>query len=143
MRRSGFLEVRVGDRRFGLPVEHVVEVADMGDVLDVPRRAPALRGLTAQRGRLVPLVHLGALMDGGGAPETRGRTIVVARVGADPVAFEVDDAEHVWRDAVTAAPAGKDLPWARGIARLADGLVPILDLAALGERLTGTSAEDA
>ena len=37
-------------------------------------------------------------------------------------------------------PAGTGLPWAAAVARTDGGLVPLLDLAALGARITETSA---
>ena len=36
--------------------------------------------------------------------------------------------------------AGNGLPWAEGVARTPNGLIPLLDLAALGARFTETSA---
>jgi chemotaxis signal transduction protein len=131
----GYLLVRVGGREFGLPISRVLEVADTTEVLDVPRRTPALRGLTPARGRLVPLVHLGALLGGRAAPPERGRShVLVALSGARVAALEVDDADEVVRDDPLPVPAGQDLPWAGGVARRGDAVVPVLDLAALEER---------
>ena len=39
------------------------------------------------------------------------------------------------REAALPLPDGESLPWATGVAVRPDGLVPILDLDALGERL--------
>lgn len=133
---SGYLLVRVGGRALGLPLQRVLEVADVTDVLDVPRRTLALRGLTLARGQLVPLVHLGALLAGRAAPAERGRTHVLVSLGAQRVAaLEVDDADEVVREEPLPVPPGQDLPWARGVARRGDALVPVLDLAALEERI--------
>jgi chemotaxis signal transduction protein len=132
---AGYLVVRAGGDPFGLPLGQVLEVSDLGDVLEVPRTHPAVRGLTPQRGRLVPLVHLAALLAGRTAPPERGRTAVLVRVGTRQVAFEVDDAEEVVREGPLPVPAGDDLPWAQGVARQRGGLVPVLDLDALQERI--------
>ncbi len=132
---GGYLLVRVDGQAFGLPLSRVLEVADTVEVLDVPRGTPALRGLTAARGRLVPLVHLGALLGGRAAPPERGRShVLVSLSGARVAALEVDDADEVVRDDPLPVPAGHDLPWAGGVARRGDTVVPVLDLAALEDR---------
>src|SRR6266545_1279699 len=130
----GYLLVRVDGREYGLPLARVLEVSDLGEVLDVPR------ALAAVRGRLVPLVHLGALLGDRPAPPERGRTAVLVELGAGEgvrsVALEVDDADDVVREAALPVPRDESLPWAAAVARRRGGLVPILDLEALGERIT-------
>jgi len=138
----GYVLVRVAGRPYGLPLGGVLEVADLGEVLDVPRSLPAVRGLTPLRGRLVPLVHLGALLADRAAPPDRGGTVVLVRLGGRVVAFEVDEADDVVREEPLPVPRGESLPWASGVGRGrvgsgagGGGLVPILDLDALGERI--------
>lgn len=137
---KGYLLVRAGGKAYGLPVARVLEVGDATEVLSIPRKIPSLRGLTPLRGRLVPLVHLGALLAGAEAPPdagTRARTVVLVELGASAkqVAFEVDDADAVVREQPLPVPRGQTLPWAAGVAEQEDGLVPILDLEALGDRI--------
>lgn len=131
----GFLLVRAEQRPYGLPLERVVEVADLTEVLDVPHSDAAVRGLTPLRGRLVPLVHLGALLGLRAPPPERGRAAVLLELAGRLVAFEVDDADEVVRAAPLPLPDDESLPWAVGVAPRGDGLVPILDLDALGERI--------
>ena len=131
----GHLVVHASGEPIGLPITHVLEVSDLGDVLEVPRTHPAVRGLTPQRGRLVPLIHLGALLAGRAAPPERGRTAVLIRLGQRQVVFEVDDADEVVRARPFPVPRGEDLPWAAGVARQGESLVPVLDLDALEDRI--------
>jgi chemotaxis signal transduction protein len=138
----GYLLVRAEGRAYGLPVGRVLEVSDAGRVLDVPRSLPAVRGLTTLRGRLVPLIHLGAFLGGRAAPPEAGRTVVLVELrggGAGredrQVAFEVDDADEVVREQAMPVPRGQSLPWAVGVAEKDGALVPILDLEALGDRI--------
>jgi len=139
---KGYLLVRSNGKSYGLPVGRVIEVGDATEVLSVPRNLPAVRGLTPLRGRLVPLIHLGAFLMGSEAPpaaaENAVRTVVLVELGAGgrQVAFEVDDADAVVREQPLPVPRGQTLPWAAGVAERADGLVPILDLDALGDRIT-------
>lgn len=138
---KGYLLVRAAGKTYGLPVARVLEVGDATEVLHVPRKLPAVRGLTPLRGRLIPLIHLGAFLTGSDAPPaaatTAVRTVVLVELGAGgrQVAFEVDDADAVVREQPLPVPRGQTLPWAAGVAEQAGGLVPILDLDALGDRI--------
>lgn len=137
---KGYLLVRAGGKTYGLPVARVLEVGDTTEVLSIPKKVPSVCGLTPLRGRLVPLVHLGAFLAGAEAPAEPGtavRTVVLVELGASgkQVAFEVDDADAVVREQPLPVPRGQALPWAAGVAEQEEGLVPILDLDALGERI--------
>ena len=138
---KGYLLVRTEGKTYGLPVGSVLEVGDTTEVLNIPRKLPAIRGLTPLRGRLVPLIHLGAFLTGREAPAdtaARVRTVVLVELGATgrQVAFEVDDADAVVREQPLPVPRGQALPWAAGVAEQEGGLVPILDLDALGDRIS-------
>lgn len=139
---KGYLLVRAAGKAYGLPVGRVLEVGDATEVLAIPRKLPAVRGLTPLRGRLVPLIHLGAFLAGSEAPASTGpatRTVVLVEIGPShtQVALEVDDADAVMRDEPLPVPRGQMLPWAAGVAEQegGEGLVPILDLDALGDRI--------
>ena len=138
---KGYLLVRAGGQPYGLPVARVLEVGDATEVLSIPRTLPSVRGLTPLRGRLVPLVHLGAFLSGGEVPVAEGnavRTVVLVELGrgaGKQVAFEVDDVEAVVREQPLPVPRGQALPWASGVGEQPEGLVPILDLDALGDRI--------
>ena len=129
------LLARAGSRRVALPLEHLVEVIDPGPAVPVPAREPALRGLASLRGRLIPLVHLGALLDGGACPARPGDAAVVIAVRGCALGLEVEAVEAVTHGDVVPVPAGEALPWALGVVRSPGGLVPILDVAAVGSRL--------
>ena len=138
---KGYLLVRSEGKSYGLPIGRVLEVGDATEVLNIPRKLPAVRGLTPLRGRLVPLIHLAAFLTGTEAPATAAsgvRTIVLVELGAGgrQVALEVDDADAVVREQPLPVPRGQTLPWAAGVAEQeGGGLVPILDLDALGDRI--------
>jgi chemotaxis signal transduction protein len=117
-----------------------VEVLDPGTAFPVPAREPAVRGVAVVRGRILPLVHLGALLDGGPCPAERSDVGVLVDLAGRRLCLEVEDAESVLYDPGLPVPTGTALPWAAAVARTAAGLVPLLDLAALGARITETSA---
>lgn len=136
MSGTGWLLVRAGDRRVGLALDQVIEVLDLGPVHPVPTTDPAVRGVTSLRGRIVPLVHLASLL-GGRAGD--GGTGVLARLDGRRVCLEVDGAEEVLREPGFPVPADVSLPFAVAVARRPDGLVPLLDLTAVGARIAETA----
>jgi chemotaxis signal transduction protein len=136
MSAEGWLLVRAGERRVGLMLNQVIEVLDLGPVHPVPSTDPSVRGVTSSRGQIVPLIHLATLLGGVGGP---GGTAVVVRLDTRRVCVEVDDAEEVLREPGVPVPAEISLPFAVAIARRPEGIVPLLDLTAVGNRLAETA----
>src|SRR3989442_4475248 len=109
---KGYLLVRSEGKSYGLPIGRVLEVGDATEVLSIPRKLPAMRGLTPLRGRLVPLVHLGAFLAGRAAPDGEaGKTVVLVEMGGRQAAVEVDDADSVVREHPLPVPRGQTRPW--------------------------------
>ena len=132
---GGFLLVRAGQRLVGLPLAQVVEVTSFGEVHPVPAIERAMRGLVTIHGRAMPLVHLESLLDGRAFPPVSGSVGVVISVDGRRVCLEIEEAEILVRDPAMPVPPGETLPWATGVARHGDSLVPLLDLPALSSRL--------
>jgi chemotaxis signal transduction protein len=129
------LMVTADGRRLAFRMADVLEVQESGPVHRVPAALAALRGVTPVRGRLVPLVHLGALINRGAcSPEPPG-TVVVVQTELGVVAFEVEAADASPGAEVVPAPEESALPWVEGVLRRDDGWVPVLNLDALVERL--------
>ena len=139
MSAEGWLLVRAGGRRVGLALDQVIEVLDLGPVYPVPSIEPAVRGVTSSRGRIVPLLHLASLLDGSRVADSAGGTAVMLRLGGRRVCLEVDDAEEVLREPGLPVPEDASLPFAVAVARQADGIVPLLDLTAVGARISETA----
>lgn len=121
--------VACGDERFGLPMDAVAEVARVAarDVTPIrERRAFVLRD------QVVPLVDLGQALGRRDPARDSGR-VVVARVGGEPVGFEIDAV--VDRVDAVVRPMNGLLAGTRGVAGTtlaADGSVLlVLDLSEL------------
>ncbi len=140
IRSTGHLLVRTGSRVVGLPLDQVVEVLDPGPAFPVPSLESSFRGVAMVRGRILPVVHLGALLDGTACPAQRSDIGVLVELAGRRVCLEVDEAESVLYGAGLPVPGAATLPWATGLARTPGGLIPLLDLAALGERFMEASA---
>lgn len=132
---GGYLLVRAGERLVGLPLAQVLEVTALGEVHPVPVIERAMRGLVTVHGRSIPLVHLGSLLDGRSCPPTAGSEGVVIAVDGRRVCLEIEAVEILVREPALPVPPGETLPWAIGVARHGDCLVPLLDLPALSSRL--------
>lgn len=133
-----FLVVHAGGRAVGLPVEHLEAVTSPGEVVAVPSQEPAMRGVATLRGAVLPVVHLGALMEGARCPVTHAGAAVVVTVDAQRFCLEVDDAEVVQTGELLPLPRERALPWAGALVRRGEELLPLLDLAALRTRLNET-----
>ena len=131
---QGFLLVRAGERRVGLDLRHVVGVAPLESVHPVPALEPAVRGIAAVQGTMVPVIHLGALIAGSACPVALTGQGVLVSIDGRRLCLEVDDAELLVRDRALSSPPGTVFPWALGVARHAGALVPLLDLPALSSR---------
>jgi chemotaxis signal transduction protein len=137
---QGFLLVRAGQRRVGLELAHVAGVTLLGSVHPVPSLIAAVRGVATIQGTLVPVIHLGALLDGSACPPRTSETGVLVTIGGRRLCLEVDDAELLVRDHALPVPQGTTFSWAVGVARHADGLVPLLDVEALSSRFMETES---
>ncbi|MEO6055487.1 MAG: chemotaxis protein CheW [Gemmatimonadales bacterium] len=137
---AGHLLVRADSRLVGLPLDQVIEVLAFDAVFPVPSLEASVRGVVVTRGRILPLIHLGALLDGTCFPAVASHLGVLVQLGGRRICLEVEDAESVLVEAGRAVPGGSALPWAAAVARTENGLVPLLDLDALGARFAEAPA---
>jgi chemotaxis signal transduction protein len=116
-------------------VEDVIEVGDLGSWQVVPSRLPAMRGVTQVRGRLVPLVHLGALVGAEPAPSAPSPLMVVAESRGQWVALEVDAVESApSRDVLGGDETGGLPGLSAGALRREGKWIPVLNMEALARR---------
>ena len=135
---EAYLLVTARGHLVGLPVSQLEGVAEPGPVTPVPSAEPALRGVGAVRGGTLPIVSLGALLEGSGADATPAQVMVIVAAGGVRLGLEVDAADIVLRGEAMPAPRDGSMPWARSVMRHEGALVPLLDLGALGARMTET-----
>lgn len=92
---SGFVIFELGGERYGLPVGGVSSIIRYEDATPVPRAADSVLGVINLRGRVIPVIDLGARFSGD--PFRPGPTsrIVVAEAESGPVGIAVDSASEV------------------------------------------------
>ncbi len=89
--------IRLGEQRFLVPQEEVLEVVELPVYSRVPGSKPWLMGMANIRGELIPIVNVKELLlDGSTALDLNSR-ILVLRHGQYPAGFLVDRVEGLRR----------------------------------------------
>ncbi len=108
----------VGGRRYGLPLGEVVELVRAVAVVPLPRAPGWVEGVVNLRGQVVPVIDMRARLGLPAKPIALSDHFVVARGREFPVALRIDRALDLER---LGDGAGR-------VAKLSDGLAPVLDL---------------
>lgn len=125
-----YVRLRVGAESYAVGVEHVLEVAELGDLAPVPGAPSASLGVRNLRGQVLPVFDFAALF--GIAREGRPGRLVVAEGGGRRAGLAVDEVTDVGS---LPELAEVDSELLRGAA-LADGtLVGVVDLPLLLDRI--------
>jgi purine-binding chemotaxis protein CheW len=131
---GSYVRVRVAGESYAMPVEHVLEAAELGQVRAVPGARPELLGIKSVRGQILPVIDLARML---GAPRTAppGRLLVAEALGFR-VGFGIDDVTGIGElgeldeDTESGLLVG---------ATLSDGdLVGVVDVPRVFESLDGT-----
>lgn len=126
------LVIEVASLRLGLLASAVVEVHPMVRVTPLPNAPDVVEGVVNVRGRVVPVVGLRARVGASPQPPRLTDHLVVVDVDGRELALHVDraaDLVSVGSEQIDAASA-PGLDAAAGVAKLADGLLVVHDLAA-------------
>jgi purine-binding chemotaxis protein CheW len=84
-----YVRVRVGAEHYALPVEHALEVVDVGELTPVPGSPPAVLGLRNLRGEVLAAVDLAAVL--GIESDGAAATLLVAAAGSRRAGLAVDE----------------------------------------------------
>jgi purine-binding chemotaxis protein CheW len=146
--RSGELQIVVcelADEHYGLDIAKVFEIIRHQPITPVPRAPSFVKGVINLRGRIIPVVDLRDRFGMAEAEPTKETRIVVAESSSTRVGLIVDGVSEVLllrTDSVEPTPevaAGADAEYLRGIAKLGDRLVLLLEL----DGLFGLDDQDA
>jgi purine-binding chemotaxis protein CheW len=125
---------KLADEDFGVPIEQVREIIRLVQITHVPKAPSSVLGVINLRGKVIPVISLRdrfGLKKDGTDESTR---IIVSDVGSQNVGFVVDAVTEVLRldeSSVEAAPeraAGVDSAFIKGIGKVEDRLIIVLDL---------------
>ncbi len=124
----------LGPERYGLDIAEVYEIIRHQSITAVPRAPSFVRGVINLRGRIIPVVDLHERFGLSATAVTKASRIVVVEASGTRVGLEVDAVSEVLmvaESSVEPTPevaAGSDAAYLRGIAKLGDQLVILLDL---------------
>lgn len=124
----------LGREAYGVDIAKVHEIIRMQTITTVPRAPQFVEGVINLRGKVIPVVDLRRRLGQPAAEATRATRIVVVDIGVHTVGMIVDAVSEVLR-----VPAGAveppsslvttvDSEYLRGIAKLDDRLIILLDL---------------
>jgi purine-binding chemotaxis protein CheW len=117
--------ITLGPERYGVAVEQVREVTELGAIVPVPGAGPLVAGIQNLRGEILPVVRLHDLL---GGPAGDPRRIVVVREGDRSAGLAVDRAEAVMDLPEPGEPVE---PLMRGSVLHDGAVLGILDVAAV------------
>jgi purine-binding chemotaxis protein CheW len=117
------VRICVGHEHYALPVEHVLEVAEPGEIAPVPGAPRQVIGVRNLRGQIVPVVSLARLF---GLPEEKAERIVVAEAGGRRAGLAVEAVLDV--DELPDASEPTESHYLAGAALIEGTLVGLLDV---------------
>lgn len=82
------VRVRVAGEHYALPVEQVLEVAELGEIATVPGSPAEILGVRNLRGQVLPVIALAAVLGLAGGDPTR---VVVVESGELRAGLHVDE----------------------------------------------------
>ena len=126
---------RLGSEEYGVDIAQVQEINRMVAVTHVPRAPQFMEGVINLRGQLIPIIDLRARFGMPRAEHTKNTRIVVTEIGAKRVGMVVDSVSEVLRlpvEHIEPAPemiTGVETEYIRGVGKIEDRLIILLDLA--------------
>ena len=126
---------KLGPEEYGVDIAQVQEINRMVAVTNVPRAPVFMEGVINLRGQLIPIIDLRTRFGMPRAEHTKNTRIVVTEIGTKRVGMVVDSVSEVLRlplDAIEPAPdmiTGVDTEYIRGVGKVDDRLIILLDLA--------------
>ena len=122
---------------YGVDVRLVQEIIRVTEITPVPRAPESIRGVINLRGRIIPVVDLKRKLGLGDVEAGRRARIVVVKLRERLIGLLVDAASQVLKVPVSAIDAAPDAVmeidahFIRGVAKLPDRLIILMDLQAV------------
>lgn len=119
---------------YGVEIGHVQEIIRPPAITVVPRAPAYVEGVINLRGRVIPVISLRTRFGLSGTDSSRTARIVVLEIGGHTVGAAVDAVSEVLRIPASAVEppgatlAGDETTHLRGIAKLEDRLIILLEL---------------
>lgn len=141
---------KLGSEEYGVDIAQVQEINRMVAVTHVPRAPKFMEGVINLRGQLIPIIDLRTRFGMPRVEHSKNTRIVVTEIGTKRVGMVVDSVSEVLRldlGQIEDAPemiSGVDTEYIRGVGKIEDRLIILLDLAKIinaGEKRELENAE--
>jgi purine-binding chemotaxis protein CheW len=125
----------LGSEEYGVDIAQVQEINRMVTITHVPRAPQFMEGVINLRGQLIPIIDLRTRFGMQRSERTKNTRIVVTEIGNKRIGMVVDSVSEVLRipvEQIEDAPdlvAGVDTEYIRGVGKMGDRLIIMLDLA--------------
>jgi len=119
---------------YGVEISRVQDINRMQEITEIPHAPESVVGVINLRGRVIPVVDLRTRFGLPPAEHTKSTRIVVVQMGEEPIGMIVDAVSQVLRiptkiiEPPSPVLSSVDSRYLRGIAKLEDELVILLDL---------------
>jgi len=87
------VRVRLGEESYAVPVEHVIEVAELGELSPVPGARSSVLGVRNLRGDVLPVFDLASVL--GIAGDSLPRWLLITEHGSLRAGFAIDEVTDV------------------------------------------------
>lgn len=121
------VRVRVGSEFYAIAVEHVIEIAELGDLSPVPGAHRSVLGIQNLRGEVLPVFDLASVL--GITSESPPRRLLVTEHGGLRAGFAIDEVTDV--GALTSVPEETQSALLSGSVLEDSGLVGVVDVECL------------
>ena len=124
----------LGDESYGVDISRVQDINRMQEITEIPHAPESVVGVINLRGRVIPVINLRKRFGLPETPHTKDTRIVVVHLDDNLIGVIVDAVSQVLRipadivEPPSPVLAGVDSRYLRGIAKLDDRLVILLDL---------------
>jgi purine-binding chemotaxis protein CheW len=135
-----YVRLTLAAEAYAVPVEHVLEAAELGPLREVPGARPELLGVSNLRGQILPVVDLAALLGVGSRMQRVGPPgrLLVTEARGFQVGFAVDEVNGIGTLGDPAEPAPDNGPGLLLGATLSEGeLVGVVDVPRVFDSLAG------
>lgn len=125
---------QLGEEIYGIDIAEIVEIIPMQAITHVPGTAAFVEGVINLRGRIIPIINLRKRLGLSSQDNGKATRIIVVEVRPDTIGMIVDAVKEVLHlDTSNIEPpspvvASVDTEYIRGVGKLPDGLLVLLDL---------------
>jgi chemotaxis signal transduction protein len=128
-----YVRLRVASEEYAMPVNHVIEVANLGQVRAVPGARSEVLGIQNMRGQILPVIDLALLLS---VPRTTpARRLLVAQARGHQAGFAIDEVSGIGQLEGPTEETDSDL--LAGAALTGGSLVGVVDVPRIFDSLEG------